>query len=90
MREIIIEKRLHVARARNTRDHACHATGCEVRVKPAYFMCPRHWPMVPRDLQTKIWAAYAVGQEEGKAAVSPEYLQVTDEAIRAVAAKERT
>ena len=84
----ISDKRAHVAAAKNTRDHECHATGCTTKVKPAYFMCPKHWRLVPRALQLKVWAHYRPGQEEGAASVTREYLSVTDEAIRVVAEKE--
>lgn len=84
----LAEKKAHVRAAKNTRDHDCHATGCEVQCKPAYFMCPKHWRMVPRRLQLLVWKHYSLGQEDGAARVTSEYLAVTDEAIRAVAAKE--
>lgn len=42
-----------------------------------------------RFLQQQVWAAYNLGQEEGSAAVSRVYLDVTTEAIRIVAEKER-
>lgn len=50
-------------------------------------MCTRHWRMVPRDLQRKVWLHYVPGQEIKKNPTS-EYLEVMREAIRAVAVKE--
>lgn len=71
-----------------TRPHHCHARDCNKQVPPAFFMCARHWKMVPRALQALVWAHYQPGQEKGDAGVTAEYCRVTDEAIDAVAAKE--
>jgi hypothetical protein len=86
----IAQKKAHVRAAAKLphRDHPCHARGCGKNIPPAYFMCPVHWRMVPRDLQARIWALYNAGQEDGEAGVSAEYLEVTDKAIVEVAAKE--
>lgn len=81
-------KREYVRKAENTRDHGCHAKGCTTKVKPAYVMCPRHWFMVPKHLRDDIWRLYNVGQEEGRAGVSGEYLRVLNEVIWVVAEKE--
>jgi hypothetical protein len=84
------EKKAHVRAAskRPHRDHHCHARGCPKKTPPAYFMCPAHWRMVPRDLQAQVWDLYNAGQEDGQANVSREYLEVTDKAIAVVATKE--
>ena len=82
------KKVAYVRAAKNTRDHVCHAEGCEVLVKPAYFMCPKHWRMVPRALQMEIWKYFNPGQEEGEASVSREYLDAHQRAVAAVAAAE--
>ncbi len=71
-----------------TRPHHCHALECKKQVPPAYFMCPKHWRLVPDRLQAAVWRHYNPGQEKGEASVSSEYLDVTDEAIRAVAEAE--
>lgn len=70
--------------------HTCHARSCEVHVPPKMFMCRPHWRMVPYGLRVAIWAAYQPGQErlDGTAFPSEEYLEVTREAIDAVAEKE--
>lgn len=68
--------------------HTCHARACEVVVPPRLFMCVRHWRMVPRELQTAIWAAYVPGQERRKDP-SLEYLEIAMEAVRAVAELEK-
>lgn len=68
-------------------EHTCHAKNCIRVVPPRMFMCVRHWRMVPRLLQTRIWAAYIPGQEIRKDPTVG-YLSVAHEAIEAVAEKE--
>lgn len=70
--------------------HTCHAEACEVHVPPKMFMCKKHWYKVPYELRLAVWAAYQPGQErlDGTAFPTDEYLEVTREAIDAVAAKE--
>lgn len=85
------EKKAHVAasvrEAATTghRPHTCHAKGCGKQVPPAFFMCGRHWKMVPYKLQQAVWREYNAGQEDGNADVSEMYLKVTDEAVAYVA-----
>ncbi len=67
--------------------HHCHAKGCRERVEPKLLMCPRHWRMVPRNLQAEVWRTYRAGQEIDKRPTR-EYLDAADAAINAVAAKE--
>lgn len=70
--------------------HTCHAEDCTEHVPPRMFMCRRHWRMVPYGLRVAVWANYEPGQErlDGTAFPSDEYLEVTREAIDAVAVKE--
>jgi hypothetical protein len=68
-------------------EHTCHAKGCAVAVAPKFLMCPRHWRLVPRNLQSQVWHHYRPGQEIDKQP-SAEYLAVRDAAIDAVAQKE--
>jgi hypothetical protein len=51
------------------------------------FMCGKHWRMVPKPLRDAVWATYVPGQEIRKDP-TPEYLDITREAIDAVADKE--
>lgn len=67
--------------------HHCHAVGCETAVPPKMFMCLRHWRMVPAMLKRAVWGAYRPGQENDKRPSSI-YMEVTDEARRAVAEKD--
>ena len=46
--------------------HTCHADGCATQVPPRLFMCPRHWRMVPADMQAELWWVYVPGQENRK------------------------
>ncbi len=68
--------------------HTCHAKGCRSEIRPALFMCARHWAMVPPALRTAIWATYRPGQERDKRP-SPEYLAAARDAINAVAEQEQ-
>jgi hypothetical protein len=69
--------------------HHCHAEGCNVEVPPKLLMCRKHWFMVPKNLQARIWATYRPGQEIDKNP-SPEYREAQRAAIDAVKAKQRT
>lgn len=46
--------------------HTCHALGCTAMVPPRMFMCARHWRMVPKADQAKLWSLYVEGQEKRK------------------------
>lgn len=70
-----------------TPPHRCHAIGCEVAIPPRLLMCKRHWFMVPPDIRARVWDEYVPGQEIRKDPTD-EYLDVTGEAIRAVAERE--
>lgn len=67
--------------------HVCHAVGCDVGVPPRMLMCLRHWRMVPRELQRRVWATYVAGQEIRKDPTA-EYMEAQRAAVDAVAAKE--
>jgi hypothetical protein len=69
------------------RDHHCHARGCGVATKPEMLMCLRHWRMVPRDIQRRVWATYRPGQCDDMRP-SEAWHEAADAAIRAVAEKE--
>jgi hypothetical protein len=68
-------------------EHLCHAEGCETPVPPAKLMCLKHWRLVPREIQCRVWRHYRPGQEVDKRP-SQEYLQVMREAIAAVAQRD--
>lgn len=68
--------------------HLCHAKRCKTAVPEAMLMCRRHWAMVPKWLQRKVWAVYVPGQEITKTPTG-EYLEVAQEAIDYVDAAER-
>lgn len=67
--------------------HVCHADGCNVEVPPRMLMCLRHWRMVPRDLQRRVWATYVPGQEIRKDPTGA-YMEAQQAAVAAVAVKE--
>jgi hypothetical protein len=64
--------------------HACHAVGCDVAVPPKMLFCLRHWRMVPRELQRRVWRAYVPGQEIRKDPTD-EYIEVQREVVAYVA-----
>lgn len=59
--------------------HACPAHGCNKRVPDNKLMCFDHWSMVPRAIQTGIYANYRPGQTA--ASMSPEYKRFFNEAL---------
>lgn len=69
------------------RNHVCHAIGCEVEVPPKMLMCLRHWRMVPKVLQARVWATYRPGQEIDKNPTGA-YMEAQQAAVDAVAKKE--
>jgi hypothetical protein len=69
-------------------EHTCHAMGCDRPVEPKYLMCPKHWAMVPANLQTQVQQLYRPGQEVDKQP-SPGYLNAARAAIAAVQRQEK-
>lgn len=67
--------------------HVCHAIDCNVPVPPKMLMCRKHWFMVPRDLQRRVWDTYVPGQELRKDPTD-EYMEAQRAAVDAVAKKE--
>ncbi len=68
--------------------HRCHARHCDTPVKPEMLMCLKHWRMVPKAIQRRIWAEYRPGQCDDKN-ISEAWLSAADEAIAAVLTKEQ-
>lgn len=71
----------------NSPPHHCHARKCKRPVAPKFFMCARHWRMIPRKMQNELWAVYVPGQEIRKDP-SPEYIAVAMRLVNYVAEKE--
>ena len=67
--------------------HECHAIECHTPVPPSRLMCLKHWRMVPRAIQKRVWAEYRPGQEVDKQPTT-EYLRIMQMAINAVAIRE--
>ncbi len=67
--------------------HFCHAKGCRATIPPRMFMCRVHWFSLPKALRDEVWEHYVPGQENRKDP-TPEYLDVAQRAIAAVAEKE--
>ena len=67
--------------------HDCHALNCGTPVPPRMHMCKPPWRMVPRRLQSALWAAYVPGQER-RMSPSVEYLHAAAACVRSVAEQE--
>jgi len=65
----------------------CYAVQCPNEVPANLLMCIRHWRMVPKEIQVRVWAAYVPGQETRK---DPSLLwcMAADDAVAHVAGKE--
>lgn len=63
--------------------HTCHAHNCTVNVPPRMLMCLKHWKMIPKELQSRIWKTYRPGQEKDKMP-SEDYLLVQRACVWAV------
>lgn len=70
-----------------TRAHGCHAVNCGTPVPPRMHMCRRHWAMVPRVVQRRLWATYRPRQEQTMTP-SPDYLRAAAQCVRLVAEAE--
>jgi len=64
--------------------HTCHALGCRTKVPPRLHMCAKHWSMVPRHLQRRLWAEYRPGQERDMQPTAA-YLRAAAACVEAVA-----
>ena len=69
--------------------HTCHAEDCDTPVPPRMFMCRYHWFMLPRSMRNAIWREYVPGQEQRKDP-SEGYVRVATEAVKWLAARERS
>ena len=61
----------------------CPIKDCTVLVPSRLLMCPHHWGMCPKPLQTEVWRFYRVGQEK-RGDASPMYYDAARNAIAAV------
>lgn len=68
-------------------NHKCHAYACNSNVPPRMLMCAKHWRIVPKATQNRVWATYQPGQER-RMDPSHAYLNAAAEAVRLVAAWE--
>lgn len=67
--------------------HTCHALNCATDVPPRMHMCGKHWRMVPKALQSALWANYRRGQER-TVTPSAAYLRAAANCVRSVAEAE--
>lgn len=47
-------------------NHSCHWPGCGRKVPPSSWGCKKHWLMLPKAIQRRIWQTFRPGQEETK------------------------
>jgi hypothetical protein len=69
--------------------HMCHARGCETPVPPKLLMCLKHWKLVPSKLQRAVYLHYQPGQESGAYRPTDAWHEAADQAIDAVAKREK-
>lgn len=67
--------------------HTCHARQCDIPVPAKMFVCKRHWNMLSKELQKKIWSVYVEGQEKRKDPTE-EYIVVQKECVEYIASIE--
>lgn len=67
--------------------HTCHARQCNTPVPPKMFACKKHWNMLSKELQKKLWNVYVPGQEVRKDATR-EYIKVQKECVEYIASIE--
>ena len=63
--------------------HRCPVHGCERQVPYHQLMCPKHWRMVAKSLQRRVYDAWGYGRGAGAA----EHTIALEEAIRDVELK---
>ena len=60
--------------------HTCHIPHCDLEISTSQLMCRRHWTMLPKPMQKRVWESYRKGQEDTKDP-SSSWLRVAREAI---------
>ena len=65
------------------RVHYCHITGCQAVIRPALLFCSKHWAMVPKDMQKRVYNKYRFGQCDDKNP-SRDWVKAASEARRYV------
>ncbi len=68
--------------------HKCHAIECDVKTHPSKLMCPKHWAMVPDDIQREVVKHFRRDQCEGLVRPSKFWLKAARAAINHVRFKE--
>lgn len=72
-------------RVRRDQRHKCAARGCTAQVSIRLLMCVQHWRLVPADVKTRVWRAFAGRGYEPLAPVDQDYANAITDAINAVA-----
>lgn len=71
--------------------HPCAAKRCSVPVPHTLLMCARHWRLVPREIQNRVYREYrlVVARPSQPAGVSRGYVDAVRDAVYAVDVAER-
>jgi ribosomal protein S14 len=70
--------------------HRCVATGCKRVILEKFLMCPGHWRLVPKVLQTEIWREYFHCQRHKVRTIAHEpYMAAINKAITHVASAKK-
>jgi hypothetical protein len=64
----------------------CFAAGCPVKIARRLLMCPKHWRMVPRDIQIAVYETLDAWQRGGD---PKPYIKAIEAARAAVAQPKR-
>lgn len=70
--------------------HHCHANECPAPTDPELLMCPKHWRMVPKAMQDKVWKTFRARGNIGHDPASwADYYDACADAVEHVAMIER-
>ena len=64
--------------------HTCHANQCPTSTPEKFLMCPKHWYMVPKNLQAKVWETFK-GTTVNQRCNSIPYMEACADAVEHVA-----
>lgn len=59
----------------------CPVAGCTIEIANKLLMCPAHWGMCPKPLQSAVWRWYQEGQENRVSIITSQYQDAANAAI---------
>lgn len=60
----------------------CAWPQCKIAIPKSRCMCEGHWKILPKELRSRIWNAYEMGQEEAPELVSEAYRVALARAVK--------